>query len=264
MRGRAEWIGGTIRDESKAAELRGAGIEPLIFGSSHAAAALRDATHMLISIPPQDGVDPVLALHAAQVAAAPELRWIGYLSTVGVYGDHGGAWVDEDTVSNPSQPRTRARLDTENAWRQIGKPFAIFRISGIYGPGRNALVNLADGTARRIVKPGQIFNRIHLADLAAIAAAALTREAAGILNVADDEPAPPQDVIAFAAKLMGIAPPPEIDFATADLSPMARSFYSENRRVSNGRVKRELGAVFRYPTYRDGLTALWLEGIWRN
>jgi nucleoside-diphosphate-sugar epimerase len=263
LRGHAEWIGGTTRDEARSAEPARAGVEPLIFGGRHAAEALRHTTHILNSIPPQDGVDPVLALHAEQIHAAPELRWIGYLSTVGVYGDCGGAWVDEDTPPNPSQPRTRARLEAENAWRRLDRPLAIFRISGIYGPGRNALANLAEGAARRIVKPGQIFNRIHVADLAAIVAAALAREASGIFNVADDEPAPQQDVIAYAANLMGIAPPPEIDFTSADLSPMARSFYGENRRVSNRRIKEQLGIALRYPTYRDGLTALWKSGSWR-
>jgi nucleoside-diphosphate-sugar epimerase len=263
LRARAEWIGGTIRDESRAAELRTAGVEPLAFGSPHASAALRHATHVLVSLPPGQTGDPALARHAEELRAAPELRWIAYLSTVGVYGDRSGAWVDEDTPPDPSQPRTRARIEAEHAWHEVGKPLAIFRIAGIYGPGRNALVNLAEGTARRIVKPGQVFNRIHVADLAAIVAAALTREASGIFNVADDEPAPPQDVVAFAAKLMGVAPPPEIDFAEADLTPMARSFYSESRRVSNRRIKEELGIALRYPTYRDGLTELWRSGIWR-
>jgi nucleoside-diphosphate-sugar epimerase len=259
LRGSAEWIGGTIRDETRSEELKRAGVEPLIFGSSHATAALRHTTHILVSIPPGDTGDPVLAKHADQLRVAPELRWIGYLSTVGVYGDHGGAWVDEDTPPNPSQPRTRARIVAENAWRDVGKPLAIFRIAGIYGPGRNALVNLADGSARRIVKPGQIFNRIHVDDIATSVAVAATQEASGIFNLADDEPAPPHDVIAFAARLMGIAPTPETDFATAELSPMARSFYGENRRVSNRRIKERLGIALRYPTYREGLAALWEE-----
>jgi nucleoside-diphosphate-sugar epimerase len=263
LRGHAEWIGGTIRDETKSPEAASAGVEPLVIGSGHASAALRRTTHILSSIPPGEAGDPVLAGHAAQIHAAPNLRWIGYLSTVGVYGDHGGGWKDENTPPNPSQPRTRARVEAENAWRQLDKPLAIFRISGIYGPGRNALVNLAEATARRIVKPGQVFNRIHVADLAAIVAAALTREASGIFNVADDEPAPQQDVIAYAANLMGITPPPEIDFASADLSPMARSFYSEKRRVSNRRIREQLGIALRYPTYREGLTDLWTSGNWR-
>jgi nucleoside-diphosphate-sugar epimerase len=261
LRGRTEWIGGTIRDEAKSSELKDAGVEPLVFGSTHTSATLRHTTHILSAIPPGEMGDPVLAQHADQIQAAPQLRWIGYLSTVGVYGDHGGAWVTEETLPNPSQPRTIARMEAENAWMQFAEgksiPLAIFRISGIYGPGRNALANLADGTARRIVKSGQIFNRIHVTDLAAVVAAALTCEASGIFNVADDEPAPPQDVIAFAANLMGVAPPPEIDFATAELSPMARGFYGENRRVSNRRIKEQLSIELRYPTYREGLAALW-------
>jgi nucleoside-diphosphate-sugar epimerase len=263
LRGDAEWIGGTTRDESKSTELKSTGVEPLLFGSSHASAALRHTTHIIVSTPPGETGDPALARHADELRAASELRWIGYLSTVGVYGDHEGAWVDEATPSNPSQPRTRARVDAENAWRDIGKPLAIFRIAGIYGPGRNALVNLEEGTARRIVKPGQIFNRIHVEDIAASVAAAATREATGIFNLADDEPAPPQDVIAYAAELMGTAPPAEIDFATADLSPMARSFYGESRRVSNRRIKEQLGIALRYPTYRDGLAAMWQRHDWR-
>lgn len=262
LRGHAEWMGGTIRNQAKSSELKGAGVEPLVFNSSHAIAALRHTTHILVSIPPSETGDPVLALHADQIRAAPELRWIGYLSTVGVYGDHQGGWVDEDTPPDPSQPRTRARLYAENAWRALRKPLAIFRISGIYGPGRNALANLAEGTARRIVKPGQIFNRIHVDDIAAAIAAVATQEATGIFNLADDEPAPPQDVIAFAADLMGVAPPAEIDFATAELSPMARSFYGESRRVSNRRIK-QIGITLRYPTYREGLTELWRSGSWR-
>jgi len=171
-------MGGTIRDETKSPEPASAGVEPLVFGSGHASAALRHTTHILSSIPPGEAGDPVLARHADQIHAAPELRWIGYLSTVGVYGDHGGAWVTEETLPNPSQPRTIARIEAENAWTQLAErkrvPLAIFRISGIYGPGRNALANLADGTAHRIVKPGQVFNRIHVTDLAAVVAAALT------------------------------------------------------------------------------------------
>jgi nucleoside-diphosphate-sugar epimerase len=262
LRGGAEWIGGTVRDPAKSAPLKSAGFEPVVFDS--AAAALRSATHIIQSIPPGDSGEPVLARYADEIRAAKNLRWIGYLSIVGVYGDRGGAWVDEDAPPDPQQPRTRARVVAEKAWRDLGKPIALFRVAGIYGPGRNALVNLADGSARRIVKPGQIFNRVHVADIAAAVAAAAAQEATGVFNLADDEPAPPQDVIAFAANLMGVAPPPEIDFATAELSPMARSFYGENRRVANRRLHALVNGPLRFPTYREGLTALWSEGKWRG
>jgi len=263
LRGRAEWIGGTVRDESKAAAAKNAGVEPLLFGGAQISAALAQATHIIQSIPPGDSGDPVLARHADEIRTAKNLRWIGYLSTVGVYGDHGGAWVNEDTPPNPQQPRTRARVEAETAWGQIGQPLATFRIAGIYGPGRNALINIADGSARRIVKQDQIFNRVHVADIGASVATAAMQEATGVFNLADDEPAPPQDVIAFAANLMGVAPPPEIDFATAELSPMARSFYGENRRVANTRLKRDLGLSLRFPTYREGLSGMWRDGSWR-
>jgi nucleoside-diphosphate-sugar epimerase len=264
MKGKAGWIGGTVRSADKAERLRAEGIDAVVFDGSaptdSAGEALAEATHLLMSIAPGDG-DPVLAHHRADIAAARHLRWIGYLSTVGVYGDHGGAWVDEDTEPRPARGRSTARLAAERAWGKLagecGIPLAILRIAGIYGPGRNALVNLAEGKARRIVKPGQVFNRIHVDDIAAALIAAIDRDAGGIFNLADDEPSPPQDVVAFAAGLMGIEPPPEILFAEADLSPMARSFYGENKRVANGRIKRELGILLRYPTYREGLTALW-------
>jgi nucleoside-diphosphate-sugar epimerase len=246
-------------------------VHTIVFDGAHpspaAAAALAEATHLVVSIPPGETGDPVTAHHAPDILAAPTLRWIGYLSTVGVYGDHGGGWVDESTPCHPGQSRSQHRLAAEAEWQALAErkdvPLAIFRLAGIYGPGRNALANLADGEARRIVKPGQVFNRIHVDDIAGAVAAALRRGAGGIFNVADDEPAPPQDVVAFAASLMGASPPPEIPFAGAPLSPMGRSFYSENKRVSNARLGRDLGLVLRYPTYRDGLRALWESGTWR-
>jgi nucleoside-diphosphate-sugar epimerase len=196
---------------------------------------------------------------------APHLRWIGYLSTVGVYGDHKGAWVDETTVPRPSDGRSRYRLEAENGWLALGAargiPTQVFRLAGIYGPGRNQLVQLAQGTARRIVKPGQVFNRIHVDDIAQVVAASLARPRAGaIYNVADDEPSPPQDVVTFAAALCGLVPPPEIPYDVADLTPMSRSFYSENKRVRNRLLSAELGVALRYPTYREGLTALRAAG----
>jgi nucleoside-diphosphate-sugar epimerase len=200
-------------------------------------------------------------------AGMPALRWIGYLSTVGVYGDHDGAWVTEESECRPRPGRSRDfRLEAESEWRsfaaQLGATLAILRLSGIYGPGRNAFVNLANGTARRIIKPGQIFNRIHVDDIAGALRHLAAGEVAGVFNVTDDEPSPPQDVVSFAAALMGVEPPPEIDFAAADLSPMARSFYGETKRVSNARLK-AAGYAFCRPDYRTALTAMWENGDWR-
>ncbi|HVY19291.1 MAG TPA: NAD(P)-dependent oxidoreductase [Bauldia sp.] len=230
-------------------------------------ADIGDATHLLISVPPGDA-DPVLARYRAAILTAPALQWIGYLSSVGVYGNYGGAWVTERTTPHPKSPRAVARLRTEREWGglalQRGVPLAVFRIAGIYGPGRNTFVNLSEGKAHRVVKPGQVFNRIHVHDIATVLAAAVAGNAAGIFNLADDEPAPPQDVVTHAAAMMGVVPPPQVQFADADLSPMARSFYEDNKRVLNRRIKDELGVELRYPTYREGLTALWREGTWRD
>ncbi|AXS39193.1 SDR family oxidoreductase [Breoghania sp. L-A4] len=263
------WIGGTTRSPEKADALRADGIEPFLFDgterSDALAEALASATHVLVSIAPGEHGDPVLAQYRVDLSALVS-KWIGYLSTVGVYGDHDGAWVDEETPVKPVSERSVRRVAAENAWLafsgETGIPVGIFRLSGIYGPGRNAFVNLDKGTARRLVKPGQVFNRIHVDDIAGALEAAIAAPATRLYNVTDDEPAPPQDVVEFAARLMGVPCPPETDFATADLSPMARSFYGENKRVSNARVKQELGYSFRHPTYREALTAL-LESGWR-
>jgi nucleoside-diphosphate-sugar epimerase len=227
-------------------------------------ARVEESDALLISAPPGDTADPVLACLAEAIARG-HARSIVYLSTIGVYGDTGGAWVDEETLPKPGSPRSTARLGAEGAWRQFGaehgKSVAILRLAGIYGPGRNALVTLANGTARRIVKPGQVFNRIHVADIAQAIAASFATGAVGAFNLADDEPAPPQDVIAFAAELMGQAPPPEIPFdqARAGMSAMAQSFYGENRRVRNDKLKQTLGVRLAYPTYREGLRSLLSE-----
>jgi dTDP-4-dehydrorhamnose reductase len=271
FRREADWVGGTVREVERAVALAGEGLRPLIFDGSHpgigVGEAVRHATHLLISIPPGES-DPVLAVHRQAVLAAEHLVWIGYLSTVGVYGDHGGAWVDEATPPKPVSRRSLERLAAEEAWTALaaerGVPLAIFRLAGIYGPGRNAFVNLAAGKAKRIVKPDQVFNRIHVDDIATVLAAAANRKAAGIFNVADNEPAPPQDVVTYAAKLMGVAPPPKVPFDAADMTPMARSFYGENKRVANRRLATELGVTLRYPTYREGLTALWRDGTWKG
>jgi nucleoside-diphosphate-sugar epimerase len=215
-------------------------------------------THLLISVPPGDKGDPVLNCHRDDLARlARSLRWAGYLSTTGVYGDRGGEWVDEESLLAPTTARGERRLAAETAWRELGLPLHIFRLAGIYGPGRNQLVSLRDGTAKRIVKPGQIFSRIHVEDIAGVLAASICKPDPGrAYNVCDDEPCPPQDVVAFAADLMKIPAPPEIAFDDADLSPMARSFYAESKRVSNRRIKDELGYRLIYPSYREGLRAL--------
>ncbi len=227
--------------------------------------ALRLATHVLLSIPPDATGDPALRHHGADIASAPNLNWIGYFSTVGVYGDAAGAWVSEETAARPASERGKRRLAAEDAWlefgRRTGKCVMIFRLPGIYGPGRSALDDIRTGTARRIVKPGQVFNRIHVEDIAnAVAAGISNPQRGGIFNVTDDEPGPPQDVVAYAAKLLGAPLPPDIDFDTANLSPMARSFYSESKRVSNARMKKVLGVTLAYPTYRDGLQGLLRTG----
>src|SRR5882757_795725 len=249
----------TVRGRAKADGLAQAGITARVFSPEHVDAEIMEdiaaSDAILISVPPGESGDPVLASFAARIAAAPNLRWIGYLSTVGVYGDHAGNWVDETTPTTSGEARLRIRTAAEQAWLTLGAH--VFRLSGIYGPGRNQLVQLASGTARRIVKPGQIFNRIHVADIAAVIEASLARpRPGGIYNVTDNEPAPPQDVVAFAAKLCGLEPPAEIPFERAELSPMARSFYSENRWVRNALIREELGVTLKYPTYREGLTAL--------
>ena len=232
-------------------------------------AALARADVLLVSIPPDASVDPALAKFGRVLAQLPQRLKIIYLSTIGVYGDRSGEWVDETRVPAPKQPRSIARLRAEKAWQALArdnrKSIQILRLSGIYGPGRNALMQLKNGTAQRVIKPDQVFNRIHVTDIATSIAAALACEGdSDIWNVTDDEPAPPQDVIAYAAKLMGVPPPPEEDIATAPLSPMARSFYEENKRAANGKLKEGLGVELAYPTYREGLKALWDSGEGRG
>ena len=215
--------------------------------------------------PGGDAVLRILIIIRHALARAPRLSWIGYLSTVGVYGDREGGWVDEDDAPLADSERGRARIAAEQAWcdfgRETGKAVQIFRLGGIYGPGRSPLKQLREGKARRIIKPGQVFNRIHVADIAATLHASLDAPSPGrIYNLVDDEPAAPQDVVSYAADLLGLAPPPEIPFEEADLSPMARAFYGNCKRVRNRRIRTELGVDLRYPTYREGLAALRDEG----
>jgi nucleoside-diphosphate-sugar epimerase len=255
-------VAGTRRSERGITSLEAQSFHGVVFDGAEPSApvreALRDATHVLLSIPPNADGDPAFLCHANDIARAPSLRWIGYLSTVGVYGDANGAWVDELTPARPGSVRGQRRLDAETAWLDLGaksgKPVYIFRLPGIYGPGRSAIDDLRDGSARRLIKAGQVFNRIHVADIANALEASLTRPLTNrVYNITDDEPAPPQDVVAYGAQLLGLPVPPDRDFATAELSEMARSFYSENKRVSNARMKGELGVKLSYPNYRLGL-----------
>lgn len=237
--------------------MRAAGVEAILWDDAAAVdQAIVGAGHLLASLPPDAHGDPVLDRHAAALAAASP-RWVGYLSTTGVYGDRAGGWVDEESAIDPATERGRRRAAAEAAWLAIGLPVHLLRLAGIYGPGRSALDRVRDGRARRIVKPGQVFSRIHVADIAQVLAASIARPRPGrAYNLADDMPAPPQDVIAFAADLLGAPPPPEVAFDEADLSPMARSFYAESKRVSNARIKSELGVQLLYPDYRAGLRAI--------
>lgn len=262
-------VTGTARTADGVAKVEAAGFAGVLFDgarpSAETALALHDASHLLVSIPPGAAGDPVLTHCGHDLERAPALKAIVYLSTVGVYGDAGGGWVDETSPTRPTSDRSRARHAAEQAWAALaaatGRRLVVLRLAGIYGPGRSAIDNLKSGSARRIIKPGQVFNRIHVDDVAAAAVAALGNAAAnGITNVADDEPAPPQDVIAHAAGLLGMAPPPEIAFADAALSPMAVSFYAENKRVRNDRLKSELGVSLLYPTYREGLARILAGG----
>ncbi len=226
---------------------------------------LAGTTHVLVSVPPDQTGDPVLAEHGRDLARLPGLRWLGYLSTTGVYGDRGGGWVDETSPMAPTGPRGRQRVAAEQGWlalwRERGLPVHIFRLAGIYGPGRNALETVRAGRAQRIDKPGQVFSRIHVDDIVAALRASMAAPAPGaVYNLCDDDPAPPEAVIAFACELLGVAPPPLVPFAEARLSPMARSFYDDNKRVSNRRLKMELGVRLLYPSFREGLRALWAQG----
>lgn len=246
---------GTTRNPAKAARMAAAGVEPLVLPASLAPALAR-ATHVLTSVAPEGGGDPILRDHAGELRAArPE--WVGYLSTTAVYGDHAGGWVDEETPLTPATARGIARVEAEAGWAALGLPLHIFRLAGIYGPGRGPFEKVRDGTARRIIKPGQVFSRIHVEDIAQVLEASIARPRAGaVYNVCDDDPAPPEDVIGHAAELLGLPLPPAIPYEEAEMTPMARSFYAESKRVRNDRIKDELGVRLLYPTYREGLAAL--------
>jgi nucleoside-diphosphate-sugar epimerase len=257
-------IAGTTRSDERIASLSQRSTRVHVFDGARPGDTLGDelrrSTHVVISIPPTESNDSVLTHHAADLDAAPDLTWLCYYSTVGVYGDFGGEWVDENAPTNPVNRRSMQRVKIEQDWRDYAArrdvPLTILRLAGIYGPGRSALDKLREGTARRIVKPGQVFNRIHVADIGRITGLAAQQRLAGTFNLADDEPAPPQEVIEYAARAMHLPVPPDIDFETADMTPMARSFYSDNKRVSNAAIKAALGVELLYPNYRLGLDAL--------
>ena len=242
-------VSGTVRSPEKQAALAAQGIDAQLF---EAARVPEDTTHLLVSVPPDPEGDPVLRRFPSVTAG-----WVGYLSTTGVYGDTGGAVVAETAPLNPSGARQRARAAAEAAWRARGLPVHVFRLAGIYGPGRSAIDQVRAGTAKRIDRPGHVFSRIHVEDAATILLASMARPDPGaVYNLCDDEPAEPQAVVAEACRLLGVTPPPLVALEEADLSPMARSFWTDNRRVLNARIKRDLGIVLRYPTYREGLRAL--------
>lgn len=255
-------IVGTTRDAAEKDAIRAAGAEPLVWPGE--APDLDGVTHLLISTAPTAQGDPVLAALRDEIAArARQFAWVGYLSTTAVYGDHQGGWVDETTPATPTAERGRWRLQAEQDWAAIpGLPLHIFRLAGIYGPGRGPFSKLKKGGLRRIIKPGQVFSRIHVEDIAQVLEASMRRPDPGaIYNVCDDEPVPPQDVIGYAAQLQGLPLPPAVDFDTADLTPMARSFYNENKRVRNDRIKTDLGVTLKYPNYREGLEALHADQV---
>ena len=256
-------IAGTARTPEKVIALAARGFEAFAFPLADPTEALRGTTHVLVSTPPGPSGDPALRYTHALEALTPRPLWLGYLSTTGVYGDRQGAWVDEQTPATPSSDRGKRRAEAEHAWlawgRAAGVPVHVFRLAGIYGPGRNQLVSLREGSARRIVKPGQVFSRIHVDDIAQVLEASMARPRYGaIYNVCDDEPAPPHEVVEYAAKLLNCASPPleRFEDAVPSMSEMAQSFYTESKRVRNERIKQELGIELHYPTYREGLKAL--------
>ena len=257
-------VSATSRSASGAEAIEARGYRGLVFDGSAPLPqqAFDGVTHVVNSAPPGDDGDPVLRQHATDFAArAKQFQWVAYLSTTGVYGDHAGGLVTEETPLTPNTERGHKRLMAENQWLELwrdhGLPVMIFRLAGIYGPGRSQLLSLRDGTAKRVIKPGQIFSRIHVEDIANVLEASIARPDPGrAYNVCDDEASPPQDVVEYGARLLGLPVPPAIAFAEAELSPMARSFYADSKRVSNARLKEELGVRLSYPSYREGLAAI--------
>lgn len=254
-------VAGTTREEVRAAELREAGFEVHRFDRDRPLAdptsILAGTTHLLSSVPPDAIGDPVLDRHGPDLVRLDGVTWAGYLSTTGVYGDRGGGWVDETSPLEPTGERGRRRAAAEAAWLGLGLPMHVFRLAGIYGPGRSALDTVRAGRAKRVHKPGQVFSRIHVDDIVAVLLASIAQPNPGTAyNVCDDEPAPPAEVVEHACRLLGVDPPPLVPFDEAELGPMARSFWADSKRVSNRRIREELGVTLAYPTYREGLGAL--------
>jgi nucleoside-diphosphate-sugar epimerase len=252
-----DWtIYGTTRTNEKAESLRDTGITPIVWPDTDLAPYFEKASHVLTSVSPTADGDAVLHAHAKDLERG-DFEWVGYLSTTGVYGDHRGDWVDEETPLNPTTKRGKMRKDAEEAWSNLGLPLHIFRLAGIYGPERGPFAKVRKGTARRIIKKDQVFSRIHVEDIAQVLYASIKSPRTGaIYNLCDDDPAPPQDVIGFAAELLNVPIPPAIDFETAEMTPMARSFYAESKKVRNDLIKQELGISLIYPDYRTGLKAM--------
>lgn len=247
-------ITGTTRNPARVPEMLAEQVVPIIWPGDDLYAALSNASHLLISAAPSTQGDPFLGTIDL---AAHKFSWVGYLSTTGVYGNHDGAWVDETAPLNPTTKRGQYRVQAEAAWIATTLPVHIFRLAGIYGPGRGPFSKVRNGTARRIIKPGQMFSRIHADDIAQVLAASISQPRPGaIYNLCDDDPAPPQDVLAYAAQLLNMPLPPKVDFALAEMTAMARSFYAENKRVRNNLIKSELNIALKYPSYKDGLQSL--------
>lgn len=257
-------VGGTCRSGDRRRALEVLGLDAAVFDGTAPMVpllALTGATHVLVSVPPDAGGDPVLKWHADTLAATDGLRWVGYFSTTGVYGDYGGGWVDEESELRATSDRGQRRIAAERAWLEWGRAHGVavhvFRLAGIYGPGRSAIDQVRRGTARRIIKAGHLFSRIHVEDIATVLEASIARPDGGaVYNVCDDEPAASADVVAYACMLLGVEPPAGVPFAEAELSPMAKSFWADNRRVRNDRIKAELGATLAFPNYRSGLRAI--------
>ncbi len=269
LRARGWRVAGTTRSPEAATALRAEGIQALLFDRARPltdpAAALAGTTHLLASVPPDQDGDPVLAAQGPEIAACANLAWAGYLSTTGVYGDRAGGWIDEDSALEPTSARSEQRVAAERAWldlhRTHGLPVHLFRLAGIYGPGRSALDRVRAGTARRIHKPDQVFSRIHVDDIATVLEASMARPHPGrAYNLCDDLAAPPAEVVAQACALLGVEPPPLVHFEAAALSTMARSFYRDNKQVSNQRIKEELGVNLAYPDFKAGLAAILAAG----
>jgi nucleoside-diphosphate-sugar epimerase len=254
---------GTTQSKDKLSSVEVSGAEPVLWPGTSVESSLDRATHLLISTAPSEAGDPVLNVLQDQIAARREqFKWVGYLSTTGVYGDHQGGWVDETTPLAPSTKRGQMRVEAEHAWRDMGLPLHIFRLAGIYGPGRGPFSKVRNGTARRIIKANQLFSRIHVEDIAQTLLASIEKPNAGsAYNVCDDFAAPPEDVIAYAAELLDMPIPKSENFEAAEMTAMARSFYSESKKVSNVKIKNELGVVMKYPDYKSGLDALLVEEL---